>query len=106
MSTPELPNFPELPHFNHLYELRPLMEAMVGIQRHPGMDSAVDVPVDLVLKAFQYAEALPDNPMALLPVYLICHMVVRSSPNPKFKSACMNSPEFTRLIDKFAKYLV
>lgn len=95
----EITELPPVPDFSSLDELRPLYEAI----EHP--ERAHPVSAELVRKAVQYAVALPDNPMALLPVMLIFRRVVVPSRDPAFKSACVNSPEFIQFVRKFSKYL-
>lgn len=95
----EITELPPVPDFSSLDELRPLCDMI----EYPNL--VHQVPVELVRKAFQYAAALPDNPMALLPVMLVIRRIVRSSQNPEFKSACVNSPEFKAVVEKFGKYL-
>ena len=95
----EIPALPPVPTFDSLNELWPLMEMIGGRKPRYPEDVAV------VLKAFQYATALPDNPMAVLPVFCICRLVIMPSHNSNFKAACINSPEFIAVVEKFGKYI-
>lgn len=95
----EITELPPVPNFSSFDEIWPIWEAI----ERPNVTHRVSV--ELVRKAFQYAAALPDNPMALLPVKVILSGIIMPSRDNQFKVACISSPEFTAVINKFGKYL-
>jgi len=96
----EAPELPPVPEFSSTDEVW-------AIIRYIDCNGPLP-PVELVRKAILYAVALPDNPMALVPVSLIIRKLVYGKDprvTSKYKSAMIGGPEFTAFIEKFNKYI-
>ena len=87
-----------VPEFKNLKELDPILRYL---------EDAGPLPdVELVRKFVGFAAALPDNPAALVPVYLLIRKIIhKSQATSKFKVKLINSPEFIAVFEKHGHWL-
>lgn len=90
---------PPVPEFASLKELDPILRFIEGSGPLP--DEA------LVRKFVAFATALPDNPAAIVPVFMVLRKIMNSkpSPSPLYKAKVINSKELVAFVDKHGHWL-